>query len=453
MDKEKKFFGLTKDKLISYNTISLLASIAVGILIFSPVPIAIYGCFRKSVNIIQSRYVVLMQNALFPLVCVFAFILYILILMRIKKYNTRLADILLKNPLIIVFSIVVLLIIVSQAYNGLGYALEGFLELTLGESFDVEVGYFIFFLFAATQVRKEKHKRLLLRGHLMSSAFIVFTGFILWNAKVGTDEVYYIQGGGFTSIYYNSNYYGYYLATSVPLAAAAFLYEKKLLWKVIAGASFVANTVALSINNCTGGWVGAALGMIFIVVTHIIVEKKVNYQSLVLVVVFAVALYIPGHILGTFEDNLFSLGSDITMIASGDEDAGTAGSGRWDIWKGTLGVINEHKIFGIGFEGVYYDMPKYHVAAGNLRPHNEFLQYALFHGIPMMVMYFIGCLGVFIRALKKKKMMDGATLVCLSAAFGYLVSSFFGLTVYSTAFYLFVFLGMGYVHETKDAEE
>ena len=127
MDKEKKFFGLTMDKLISYNTISLLASIAVGILIFSPVPIAIYGCFRKSVNIIQSRYVVLMQNALFPLVCVFAFILYILILMRIKKYNTRLADILLKNPLIIVFSIVVLLIIVSQAYNGLCYALEGFL--------------------------------------------------------------------------------------------------------------------------------------------------------------------------------------------------------------------------------------------------------------------------------------------------------------------------------------
>ncbi len=453
MEKQQRVLGLPKEKLISYDMISLLALIAIGILILSPVALGIYGCFKKSYNMIQAHYVVLMQNVLFPTVCVIAFILYILNLLYIKKKNMRLKDVLVENPLIIVFSVVVLLIIVSQVYNGLGYALEGFLELTLGESFDVEVGYFIFFLFAATQVRREKHKRLLIRVHLFASAFIVFTGFVLWHAKVGTEEIFYINSNGFTSIYYNLNYYGYYLAVSVPLAAAAFLYEKKNVWKAIAGISFVANTVALSINNCTGAWVGATAGMLFILVTHLIIEKKVNYQALLLLLVYAVTIFIPGHILGTFEDNLFSLGGDITKILEGTEDAGGAGSGRWDIWTGSINVIKEHKLFGIGFEGVYYNMPKYHHLALNLRPHNEFIQYALFHGIPMMVAYFIGCLGVFIRALRKRKIMDGATLVSLSAAFGYLVSSFFGLTVFSTAFYLFVFLGMGYVHEKADIND
>ncbi len=41
--------------------------------------------------------------------------------------------------------------------------------------------------------------------------------------------------------------------------------------------------------------------------------------------------------------------------------------------------------------------------------------------------------------------MNGATCVSLCGAFGYLVSSFFGLTIFATGYFLFVFLGMGYV--------
>ena len=71
----------------------------------------------------------------------------------------------------------------------------------------------------------------------------------------------------------------------------------------------------------------------------------------------------------------------------------------------------------------------------------------------MMLLYFLGCFGIFLRALKKKKIMDGATLVSLCAAFGYLVSSFFGMTLFSTAAYLFIFLGMGYVREEPEKKE
>jgi O-antigen ligase len=184
--------------------------------------------------------------------------------------------------------------------------------------------------------------------------------------------------------------------------------------------------------------------MLFIVVTHLIL-KKFNWQVVAVLVVFAICLYIPGHILGTFESTASTLGKDIVKVATGAEDAGAAGSARWKIWTATADIIKEYPVFGIGFEGVKakrYVGPPY-----NIRPHNEFLQMALFHGIPALLLYFTGCLMVFIRALRKKASLDAMTLVCLTAAFSYLVSSFFGLTVYSAAPYLFLFLGMGYVVE------
>ncbi len=206
--------------------------------------------------------------------------------------------------------------------------------------------------------------------------------------------------------------------------------------------------MALSLNKAMGGWVGAAFGMIFIVIAHLIIEKKVNWQALILVVVYAICLYVPSHIRGSFEGEMTTLGTDIVNIISGNEEAAHAGNDRWQLWKQSLDVANENALLGIGFEGVLYwgfkGTPR------NIRPHNEFIQYALFHGYPMMLIYFAGCLGIFIRALRKKKIMNGATLVALSAAFGYLVSSFFGMTLFSTAAYLFIFMGMGYARDEED---
>ena len=60
------------------------------------------------------------------------------------------------------------------------------------------------------------------------------------------------------------------------------------------------------------------------------------------------------------------------------------------------------------------------------------------------IAYFAGCLGVFLRGLRRRRTLDGVTLACLTGAFGYLVSAFFGLTLYCTAPFLFIMLGLGY---------
>ena len=246
-----------------------------------------------------------------------------------------------------------------------------------------------------------------------------------------------------TGIYSNINYYGYYLSVSVPLAAAMFVSERRAGWKVLSAVTMAANTVALSFNSTMGAWVACAAAMVFLLIAHWVLERRLNRQVLAMAALFAFCLWLPGHLLGNFERNLSQLGRDMWWIATDAEDAGMAGSGRWIIWQRGLMLIGQHPVFGIGFEGVRAQgLTEF---AHNSRIHNEFLQYALFYGIPAGIAYFAGCLGVFLRAVRLRAQLKPYCLACLAAAFGYLASSFFGLTLFATAPFLFLFLGLAYV--------
>ncbi len=433
---------LEKIKNLTDDEISLVASAAMALFIIAPTIMAVMAMFVRKIDFTMNTYLEMIKSWVFPFACFISLLLYICVIIRLKLNGGSFFRAVFANPVIIIFAVMIVLIFISQWYNGLPHAIKGYCAAALGETFLMEMGYFVFILFAASQVKKEKYKQILIRGQVISSVILVIAAFILWHTQTES-TFFYNWTPRFSSIFSNTNYYSYYLALTVPLAASAFLTEKQLAWKTVAGVSFAANTVALSIDNSMGGWVGAGAAMIFIIITRLILEKKINLQAIALLLVFCVCLYVPGHILGTFENSASELGKDITMIATGDKNVGMAGSSRIKIWLATIDIIKENKWLGIGYEGVAYD--HYKGAPWNIRPHNEFLQYAIFHGIPVTILYFAGCLMIFIRALRKKKYLDGATLCCLTAAFGYLVSSFFGLTVFSTAVYLFIFLGMGYV--------
>ena len=81
------------------------------------------------------------------------------------------------------------------------------------------------------------------------------------------------------------------------------------------------------------------------------------------------------------------------------------------------------------------------------RPHNEFLQYIIFFGIPGLLLYIAGIMSVFINGLKHKKKLDIYTIACIVAAFDYLFSSFFGNTMAYTTPFFFIILGLSYYQE------
>jgi O-antigen ligase len=427
---------------LSDGTLSLAATLAMGVLFAAPLLMAIMAMFKQSIDFTMNIYLSMIKNLVFPLACSIVLVIYIIVVIRMHERGESFKEILKKNPTFIIFFLCALFIVGSQFYNGAQYALTGFCAAALGETFGMELSYIVFILFGATQVKVESHKRFLLRAHLIISSVLVLAAFVLWHSQVES-SFFSDWTPRFSSIFSNINYYGYYLSLTVGICGAAFVYEKKLVWKIVAGGAFIANSVALSIDDTMGSWIGGIVAVLFIVIALFIIEKKVNWQALALIPVFALCLYIPGHITGNFEQNFSALSGDIAKVVEGGAEADSAGSARWRIWKASMDIVKANPIFGIGFEGV--KQKGYVGAPYNIRPHNEFMQYALFHGIPCALVYIAGCLAVFIRALRKRKELNGATLACLAGAIGYLASSFFGLTVFSTAYFLFVFLGMGYV--------
>lgn len=435
---------------ISDKSISLLASITVCFVLLEPVFMFFYTFHGNNIDVYLLKSTNIVEGWVFPLTSIMSFVLYFLVLMRIRNENKGILYHLKNNPVFIIFSIAVFLMFSSQIYNmnnGWNASWSDTPDFIRAESFVMQYSYFVVLLFAGSQVRVEKHKKYLLRSQLFVSVLVVICAFIHWKSE-NPSYIFSDFEWDFIAYFNNKNYYGYYLAVFTPLAGAMFVYEKNIIWKIIALVSFIMNTIALALNDCTGAWVGAFFGILFIIITHLIIERKANIQTLILLPLFIFSLYITGHINGTFEANLSVFGSDIVKIATNAEGVEAAGSGRIQLWTAAIDVIKGDPLFGIGFEGVY--VREYVGAPYMTRPHNEFLQYAMFYGIPMAVMYFAGCIGIFIRALRKKKYLDGATLACLTAAFGYLVSSFFGLTVHSTTMFLFVFMGMGYVRKPEE---
>ena len=441
----EKIYSITNDE------ISLYASISMSILLIVPIFVSIYAMINKHIEYYNGKYIVLMHKYEFPVVSFAIIALFCIKLLQFNKNKVSFKSILKRHPLIIVFSGAVIWKLISQLYNGFEYAFGGYMNPKIGETFDLELGYFIFILFGSTLISKKEHKQNLIRINACVSFLIFVAGFFVWDATVikEYDTFYYTiyQKFGFNSMFFNANYYGYYLSVTIPLIGSAFIYEKKLFWKVIMGLSFIVNTVALSLNDTLGSWIGTVFALIFIIVTIRIIKKKISIISIVLLLVFCFCIYITGHINGNFEKTISIFENDIDSITTGGDTADYAGSGRWILWKESMKIIGDNKLLGIGFEGVDY---KEYTGPHNVRPHNEFMQYALFYGIPMMLIYIAGCLGVFIRAFKHRRSIDAITVACLSGAFGYLVGSFFGLTVYSTTFYLFMFLGMGYAQNSCD---
>ncbi len=433
-------------KSISGQELNFAAAICVGAYFAAPLIMAILCMFIRKIDFIANNYPKFIGDWVGGIAYViFAFLLVIQLGKLLREQ--MLLKTIKENPIIILVTITVLIMFVSQCVNGLQYAVEGYKAASLQETFPMQLGYVALLLPGATFVTLN-YKKILVRMFNIMSIVLVIAAFVLWHTQIES-SFFYDWTPRYSSIFTNTNYYGYFLAIAVPAAACAYVMEKDLAWRIVSLVSLIANSIALSINDTTGAWVGCVAAVLFIVIATSIVEKKFLWRNIVVIVVFALCLYIPGHILGSFEATTGQLGKDIVSVVTDAENAGSAGSSRWKIWNASLDIVKENPIFGIGFEGVlywHYVGPPY-----NIRPHNEFIQHALFYGIPMVVAYFIMCFAFFIRALRLKRKLEGVTLTCLAGAFGYLVSSFFGLTIYATAPYLFLFLGMGYVN--SDAPE
>lgn len=327
----------------------------------------------------------------------------------------------------------VILAVVSVIINGisrnllLGYTLrgEGFLSI---------MAYFLFF-FIGSLIGKGKIKYIVI--YAIMSVGLVNGVMVLVNEYI--IEIPIQVAYPFASVYYNINFYGYFLTILILLSAALVLKETSKARKVFAFVMLCMNSYILALNNTFGCFVACVVAFIFMLAADSILKKKFSLSALVMFIVFLAICLITSFWHESFFTQILTLFTDLKMIITDDENAADAGTLRWGLWTNTMRYIKEKPFIGFGFEGI---VDRLSADAGQEKAHNEYLEYAADFGIPACLSYIFGLMAIYIKALVKRSKVDGATFCCLMGAFGYIGSAFFGNTMTFITPFFFIILGL-----------
>lgn len=362
---------------------------------------------------------------------------------------------------VICFTALCLLMIVSTCVNGFtSEALHG--DSYRNESLFSFLAYFVSMYFCGTLINAGKYKKLIIGTFLLSNLVIdLIELFRLYVMPLRYFE--YSDADAPSSIFYQFNHYGYFLMLGIMISAAVFSMSKNTFYRVFSGMLLIINTFILTLNTTFGCFLACFFGMIFLVIVSSIIDKKFNLLSVAAFAVFIIVTFLAGlkhhsffrefgkffmdikSVMGTVSEKTVSVTENEIQVSNADG----AGTGRWGLWRNTIDFIKQKPLLGWGVEGIH-DMLNEASNGLNNRPHNEFLQYAAFFGIPAAILYFIGLAAHFIKAFIQRHSFDTASAVCLVAAFTYLVSSVFGNTMFYTAPYFFIFLGLATGSKNKN---
>lgn len=340
------------------------------------------------------------------------------------------------TPLIF-FAVTVVLMLASSFVNGFTENAK-YGDVYRNESLRTAVTYFVYFFLVPSVLKNRKQKALLL--YTLVAANTVLSVFMIIDQYV-TPLGVFDTGTKLSSVFYNSNHYGYYMVIAILVSSVLFIKEKRMSLKILCMASFILTDIVLIINDTFGAYIACLAGLVFAVTVLSICEGKFNKPAVFMLGLFILVTLIMSVRNNAVSVNITTLQSDVIKLKNDAEDAGSAGSGRWRLWKETVQYIKEKPLLGFGIEGIGSRLNE---AAGNDRPHCEFLQYAAFYGIPAAITYICGAFSVFLNGLKNKTKLDMYNIASLTAAFGYLVSSSVGNTMYYTAPYFFIVLGLGF---------
>ena len=258
-------------------------------------------------------------------------------------------------------------------------------------------------------------------------------------------------------VFYNWNHLAYFLLVVTVAAAVQILLERNRCCRITAIIAFACGEAALVIADTLGTLIGLAFGLIFMFPVLALTGRKRMIKWLAVICIAAVLIvvimaFVPStsakhDVAEMIRGNIREL---LRMEKASEGDMlnlpGDIGSGRGLLWNEAFRCIRESPIFGKGL-----DVMRQRLAIAtdyqNNTVHNEFLEYATNNGLPALIFYICGILHIFIRGLRNRKKLTDMNVLGLCVAFAYLVSAVFGVLMFYTAPFMFVFLGLGYYRE------
>ena len=343
------------------------------------------------------------------------------------------------TPLLL-FGMLAIWVYVSQAVNGFtDAAFVG--DVYRNESLFTFAVYLLGYFFLGAILRSERLRSILCYIFLGTNGIIgvlVLVDYLWIKLEV------FSHSEGMAAIFHQFNHYGYYLVLGILVSAVLFIVSGGRLWlRIVCAAVFVLDNVILILNNTFGCYLAVIAALLFCVGVFGIArrDKGECLRGAVVIgafVIITVVMHFTGH---SAAGDVTKLANDIENIASDSENAKYAGTGRWTLWKTSVECIKKRPVFGWGVDGIA-DQLDVATEGLNNRPHNEFLQWAAFFGVPAFLLYFVALCIVMFGVFPRLKQLDKVSLTCFIASAGYIASSMFGNTMYYTAPFFFIFLGM-----------
>lgn len=436
-----EFFGN-----VSWEAVEVFAMIAAGAFILSPIIQVLMNVYNYAVHITEYPYLYTIQTISRITGC-FGVLTIILFIGKTAMAKTRLRETASENKAMIFFLILILLMIVSTCVNGFTQkALHG--DGYRNESLFNYISYFAVYFFCASIIENRKYKKILIYAFLFGSAVIGLIALKHLYISPVEQFIHNADQTDLTAIFTNRNHYGYYLAMAIPLSSMMFIFEDNKALRAFCFLNFILNAVIIAVNDTTGAYLACLIALIFGIIVLRICNKRINRLSVMMLVIYLAIM----AVMSLWYENIFTsitaMFTDIDLMLSDGENKDSAGGIRLMLWRITAESIAEKPLFGHGVEGI---AQRLYDATENDRSHNEYLQYTAFFGIPAGIVYILGIISVYINALKNKTKLNGMHIAALTAAFSYFASAFFGNTMFYTAPFVFIFLGLGFFRPRRSA--
>ncbi len=436
--KEKTTDGIFNE--VKYSTLKKISFILVTVFMLNP-------ALRLLVWLVLDISIYKFMHEYNGYVLFFGFGVFLIVLKKLsdgKKLGMQaVKDFIKSNIPIMLMLLFGLLMIITTFLNGAPkIAISG--SYYRGEGLLGYLSYLIYFLLAVYML-SPRQKKVAVNIFAVSIAFV---SVVICIDYIILGEKYELADEG-NIMFSQYNHLGYYLMMGVMAFGMLFVTAKKLMNKIMYIAGFMIVLLALIMNDTWGCQLAIFAGVLFTVVVYSIGNRSFKSVTLVLIaamlLTYLLACNTDDKLKRNIGNNIVQLFHDSKALVDKDEiEDHTTGVSRIVLWENALKLMCEKPIIGHGADVTgdrLLKMTKYY----NDRCHCEYLNYAVCFGIPTTIVYIVAVFTVFLRGLFKRQHLCDINYLGLSGAFAYLVSAVIGNSMFYTAPFLFIMLGLGYV--------
>ena len=292
-----------------------------------------------------------------------------------------------------------------------------------------------------------------------------------------------------TSVFHNSNHYGYYLLMILVTVTLLFITQKNKIIKTIYLLIYFFIMYYFIINNTFGSYLAFGITIIAYFIYSIYTKKNFK-SSIICLAIFVIMSSIVQineqtvvirnfNILFGDLEKIININDNSKIESDNAENINDknlnevdaknkktiewekAGSGRAELWRYGIQLFLERPILGYGPENLEKEYARFDIEQD--RPHNLIIQLVTTSGIIGLFTYCIGIGMIIVTAIKRikqtnseylnnefeyekkdilqKQSKKGIQELVLCVVIAYLISAMFGNSMYYTSPYFFIFLG------------